>query len=584
MSEARNGRLPHLGVSLMIMQQGGNGFYLTGGQGSRKLPQVLVTSHQLRRTDLRTSIVDAARSQLHLDISYLGVIAAEEMSSDSALLVAASANTVEGQAGGQHLTAYRINEIAHMVGTLPSAELFEDALGRRSAEMAAGNLGVTIKRAINSSIDHLDAHVSTENGLKGWDQYQDGSRIGVISTAQALLAHVHAGSREDVVEEAAKTLEALQNPDGGWQVRRALVGGTSNASITESTAYCLMALRAAGRTDTAQAVQKGLSWLQDMQRQDGGWSSSANSETSHVVATSLATRVLLAFKRTEAGRRGADWLRACQNVDGGWGPVAQSNGEAVVDSNSSPAYTAHSVLALRATGLDTGDRLIVKACGFLSSAFDPEREEPWASTSYTTLVDPDSFARLDFRHFATPWVLAALSAVGLDLSDKTVLSGTLQLLRMQRADGAWRSGLTAPEAFPVWACHDALFALNSVLITSAERLDSIVLTNYMTKEREAFEETLAQLIYSRSGNRGNSRGYFHTAWMSLLTVLVTFLALTQFDVIETSSGDSKIIQIGKWTIAAFVAAIGALAPPIISEEYKLWRQRQLSPDQVGENP
>lgn len=569
------------------MQQDGNAFYLAGGPGSRRCPQVSLTVHRLRRTDLRAAVVEAARSQLHIDVSYLGLIAVDELTDGFSLIVAASTGSVEGVPGGQQqLTPYHIADLTHMTGDLPAVARFEQALGRRSAEVAAGNLGVSIRKAIDNSIDYLDAHVCTEGSLKGWNQYQDGSRIGVISTAQALLSHVYAGSRDDVVEESTKTLEALQNPDGGWQVRRALVGATSEVSITESTAFCLSALHAAGRTESNEAVQRGLRWLQETQRLDGGWNSSSSGQAPHVVATALATRVLMAFKRTDVARRGADWLRTSQNVDGGWGPVALPQGAQGTDSaesNSSPAYTAHAVIALRASGFDASERLIGKACSFLDAAFDSEREEPWASTSFTTLVDPESYARLDFRHFATPWVLAALSTVGRDLSDRTVLLGTLRLLGMQRPDGAWRSGLTAPGAFPVWACHDALFALRSVLTTSAERLDSIVLATYLTQEREALEDSLSRLISAPGTVGRNKRSYFHTGWMSLLTVFVTLLALTQFNVIETPSTDSKLLQIGKWVIAALVAAVGALAPPILSEEYKLWRQRRISPSQGGES-
>ncbi|MEV7142316.1 prenyltransferase/squalene oxidase repeat-containing protein [Streptomyces tauricus] len=574
---------PHFTVSLVLMQQDGNAFYLVGGSGSKQCPQVTIKAQQLRRTDLRTAVVDAAKSQLHVDLSYVGVIAVDQQAEGPSLVVAASTGSVDGVPSGQdQLTLYRLPDLAHLTGALPDADAFELALHQRSAEAAAGNLGVRIRKSIDISLDYLDANVCTEGTLKGWNQYQDGSRIGVISTAQALLAHVHADSRDDVVEESARTLESLQNPDGGWQVRRALVGATSEVSITESTAFCLQALRAAGRTDSNAVVQNGLRWLQDMQRPDGGWDSSSNGQASHVVATALATRVLVAFKRTDHSRRGADWLRAAQNVDGGWGPIAMPQSQQNTESNSSPAYTAHALIALRATGTDPGERLIGKACEFLDAKFDAEREEPWASTSFTTLVDPESYARLDFRHFATPWAIVALTSVGRDLSDKTILLATLRLLHMQRPDGPWRSGLTAPEAFPVWACHDALFALRSVLTASAERLESIVLATYLANERRTLEESLTRLFFAPPTTHGRVRGYFNYAWMSLLTVFVALLFLSQFSLIEAPSHDSKVLQIGKWAIASLIAALGALAPPILSEEYKLWRQRKISRNQGGE--
>src|SRR2546423_12477479 len=99
-----------------------------------------------------------------------------------------------------------------------------------------------MENASRRGIELLDHNISIEDDDRGWSQYLDGSAVGALSTAQGLLAHVHAGDRGSVIEDAARTLEAIQNPDGGWQVRRALVGGPSEKSITESTCYCLWAL------------------------------------------------------------------------------------------------------------------------------------------------------------------------------------------------------------------------------------------------------------------------------------------------------------------------------------------------------
>ncbi|MGW1752072.1 prenyltransferase/squalene oxidase repeat-containing protein [Streptomyces sp. NPDC002092] len=469
-----------------------------------------------------------------------------------------------------------------MAGELPTRGLFSLALERRSAEFAADDLRRSIQKAIDDSIAFLGSHSCTENGMKGWNQYQDGTRVGVISSAQALLSHSYAGVGSDVLHETAATLESLQNPDGGWQVRRALVGAASDVSITESTSFCLMALHASGRTASNPSAQRGLAWLTSMQRPDGGWSSSESGEAPNVVATAWAARVLVAFDRAEPARRGVEWLRTAQNADGGWGPVAMRQTSEDGESNSSPAYTAHAILALVALGVQPGDRAVDKACEYLDSAFDPAQEEPWVSTSFTTLVDAESYARLDFRHFATPWALSALSAAGRDLGDKTVLLGTLRLLRAQAASGAWRSGLTAPGDYPVWACHDALFALKSVTEVSSRRLDAVIMASHLRRERDVLEES----VLSPSSPRGVARrvrsSYVTTAWMSLLTVAVILLLLVQFNVIEAAAGDSMITKIVKWGAAAVFAVVGALAPPILAEEYKIRRQGNANPPHGGE--
>jgi hypothetical protein len=56
-------------------------------------------------------------------------------------------------------------------------------------------------------------------------------------------------------------LVSRQNPDGGWPYRR-------GSSWTEPTVYAVAALAAAGRRD---AAGRGLRWLEQAQRRDGGW-------------------------------------------------------------------------------------------------------------------------------------------------------------------------------------------------------------------------------------------------------------------------------------------------------------------------
>ncbi|GAB2464130.1 squalene--hopene cyclase [Jatrophihabitans fulvus] len=112
-------------------------------------------------------------------------------------------------------------------------------------------------------------------------QEKDGSWFGrwganhVYGTGAVVPALVSAGvdPRDPAIRRAVGWLQYHQNADGGWgedlrsYVDDAWIGrGDSTAS---QTAWALLALLAAG--ERGQAVQRGIRWLSDTQREDGGW-------------------------------------------------------------------------------------------------------------------------------------------------------------------------------------------------------------------------------------------------------------------------------------------------------------------------
>jgi squalene-hopene/tetraprenyl-beta-curcumene cyclase len=112
-------------------------------------------------------------------------------------------------------------------------------------------------------------------------QEQDGSWYGrwgvnhVYGTGAVVPGLVAAGlAREsEPIRRAVRWLEAHQNEDGGWGEDprsyddvRWRGRGPSTAS---QTAWALLALHAAG--ERSQAVARGVQWLIDTQRPDGGW-------------------------------------------------------------------------------------------------------------------------------------------------------------------------------------------------------------------------------------------------------------------------------------------------------------------------
>ncbi|HJP76946.1 MAG TPA: squalene--hopene cyclase [Pseudonocardiaceae bacterium] len=127
-----------------------------------------------------------------------------------------------------------------------------------------------------------DAEV-TQRGVR-WllrSQEDDGSWFGrwganyVYGCGAVLPALVKAGiSAEDpVIRRAVNWLERHQNPDGGWGEDLRSYDDKSWAgkghSTPSQTAWALMALLAAG--ERGEAVRRGVDYLGDTQRSDGGW-------------------------------------------------------------------------------------------------------------------------------------------------------------------------------------------------------------------------------------------------------------------------------------------------------------------------
>src|SRR5271156_4197914 len=101
---------------------------------------------------------------------------------------------------------------------------------------------------------------------------------------------------------ASPELLETQNPDGGWSYHR---GGSS---WTEPTCYALLALAADGRS-VSEAAQRGVRWLAERQRSDGGWAPRPGVEESTWV-TALVFFLPRGMARGVDHDRAAAWLLA----------------------------------------------------------------------------------------------------------------------------------------------------------------------------------------------------------------------------------------------------------------------------------
>jgi squalene-hopene/tetraprenyl-beta-curcumene cyclase len=114
------------------------------------------------------------------------------------------------------------------------------------------------------------------------NQESDGSWFGrwganyVYGTGAVVPALVAAGVRPEkpCVRRAVRWLKSVQNSDGGWgedlrSYDDPAVWSGCGVSTASQTAWALLALLAAG--DRSPAADRGVLWLADQQRPDGGW-------------------------------------------------------------------------------------------------------------------------------------------------------------------------------------------------------------------------------------------------------------------------------------------------------------------------
>ena len=98
----------------------------------------------------------------------------------------------------------------------------------------------------------------------------------LYGTGAVVPALVAAGlpTSHPAVRRAVAWLERVQNEDGGWGEDLRSYPDPSwiarGASTASQTAWALLALLAAGERDS-EAVARGVRWLADTQREDGGW-------------------------------------------------------------------------------------------------------------------------------------------------------------------------------------------------------------------------------------------------------------------------------------------------------------------------
>ncbi len=330
-----------------------------------------------------------------------------------------------------------------------------DAIEYMAAVRQSGMLS-RLGQAVNKATKYLRALTSTQDGYIGWDHFLGRGRVAVIGTALGVLALCRCGLRCHCINEGVSFLENSVLADGGWGLRSILDAG-EEISIAESTLYVLSALLSAGVDSTDKIISNGIDWLIELQHENGGWGTAKFGDASspRVFPTAFAISVLseVDYNR-QAVEKAVSWLRSAQKPDGSWGVFSAQSSP---NKRGTAAHTARSILALLDYDGNEIQPAVDQGIHWLIEAYDPRHEQGWLSSSEVTFVSKKS--RVDFKHFATPWVLTALMRSGTDLSDPLVIHPLVSLLNEQANQGYWTHHLVAGQ-IPIWATHDCLMAIN----------------------------------------------------------------------------------------------------------------------------
>jgi len=99
-----------------------------------------------------------------------------------------------------------------------------------------------------------------------------------------------------------------QEPDGSWQ------------GLVNTTAFAVLALRAAGRPADSGAVRAGVGFIAGQANEDGGFNFAGSGRPSGADDTGAALQALGAAGKRRSGvvRRAVAWLESRQNADGGF--------------------------------------------------------------------------------------------------------------------------------------------------------------------------------------------------------------------------------------------------------------------------
>lgn len=341
---------------------------------------------------------------------------------------------------------------------------------RSEATLSSNSIDEAIRQALGCLRSNFR---TTDSGAAGWYHYLDDPNPGVTASAVGLYCFGLANTEFERTGQVVDYLLSQQITiagEGGWAVRT-----TSNFPIVEATAWVLrcLAMPQSRLTATADAIQTGVTWLENNQNTDFGWGS-YKGHPSRTFTTALSTLALQECGGSnEIIGNAHKWLIEAQSPNQpAWGPLPVTE--------PTMLHTSLCLMALLGAPGALPAAAIRQTIEWLTERLQPGQHVEVSSTveeydvPYIHNDVPDTFQN-SLPHFAGPVTLTALMRAGVDPLQTKIFNATKEIISAQQTGDSLRSGTWTlprnpirPSIWAIWPFVAALAATRMAIFPPTE--------------------------------------------------------------------------------------------------------------------